>query len=105
VTSPTNDATYWKQEVPRELRSAIVVGISLQVLLFVLGELFLDHGATSHAVLRIGIAYWVGVAIIVIRRPRNLTRLDVLYIRWGNPLLVLAAVPVAWYYWHYRGIM
>lgn len=76
-------------------RGAIRDAILLQVLLTLLMLLLLDGGYTA----RIGACamggFWIGVTAVMFRRPRNPSRLDLLYVRWGYPVLLALSVIVA----------
>lgn len=76
-------------------RDAIKAAILLQFLVMLLLLLLLDGGYTA----RIGgcamIGFWGGVAAIMFRRPRNPSRIDLLYVRWGYLALLVLSVIVA----------
>jgi len=50
-------------------------------------------------------AYWIGVIVIMARRPANPTRLDLFLIRWAFPFLFILAVPLTTLIWKARGLM
>jgi hypothetical protein len=74
-------------------RDAIKVAILLQVPLAVLLTLILDGGYSAGVGGCVMLGFWIGVGVVVFRRPRNPTPLDLFYVRWGYaPLLVLCVV-------------
>lgn len=38
------------------------------------------------------IGFWIGVAIVMLRRPRNPSRIDLLYVRWGYLAMLAAGI-------------
>jgi hypothetical protein len=81
--------------VAPQYRDAIRVAILLQVLLTLFMVLLLDGGYTA----RIGACamggFWIGVTAVMFRRPRNPSRLDLLYVRWGYLVLLVLSVIIA----------
>jgi hypothetical protein len=76
-------------------RAAIRTSIILQLPLALLMPLMLDGGFLA----KIGgysmAGFWIGVAVVMLRRPRNPGRGDLLYIRWGYPLMLVIGIAVA----------
>jgi hypothetical protein len=76
-------------------RSAIVTAIVLQVPLTLLMHLMLDFGVLA----KIGgcamAGFWLGAAIIMIRRPLDPRSTDLAYIRWGYPFMLAAGMVIA----------
>ena len=74
---------------------ALKSGVILQVFLFVLTALILDGGQIMRQFLVAMIGYWLGVALIALRRERAPTATDLLFIRYGSLVLLLLAPFVA----------
>lgn len=49
------------------------------------------------------VAFWLGVLIILIRRPMSPTKGDLAYIRWGLLVIVPIGVPAFLYVWSAKG--
>lgn len=101
----TDDPNIGNPETNRELRMHMLAGFFVQFLILILGGLVLDQGETMHTILRVALGYWIGVAIILVRRSQEPSRVDLLFIQWGNLILVVIALPIAFWYWHYRRII
>jgi hypothetical protein len=78
-----------------EYRGAIRVALVLQGALTLVLLLLLDGGQMA----KIGgcamIAFWMGTAMVMLRRPHGPSRADLLYIRWGYPAVLCVAVVIA----------
>jgi hypothetical protein len=62
-----------------------------QVAIGILAALLLDGGTTARVVGVAVLAFWLCVAIVILRRPRKPTSLDLGMIRWGFwPVLIVA---------------
>jgi hypothetical protein len=76
-------------------RSAIRTSIILQLPLVLLMLILLDGGFLA----KIGgysmAGFWIGVGLVMLRRPRNPTRMDLLYVRWGYPVTLAVGIAVA----------
>ena len=77
----------------KPLTSALKFGIALQLCLLVLTALVLDGGQLFRLCSVAATGYWLGVAMIVVRRKTTPTRLDLYFIRYGN-LVLLVLVPL-----------
>jgi hypothetical protein len=66
--------------------------IKQQVILAILAVLVLDMGQTARGMAAVMIGYWIGTAIIVIRRPLLPSKGDLLFVRWGCSLLAITFV-------------
>ena len=73
-------------------REAVTVALVLQVLTTLLLLTILDNGTLAKVGGVAMVGFWVGVAVVVVRRPRASGRLDLLYVRWGYPVLLAAGV-------------
>ena len=76
-------------------RSAIRVAIILQLPLALFMVVTLDGGFLA----KIGgysmAGFWIGVALVMLRRPRNPGRSDLLYVRWGYPIMLIVGIAIA----------
>jgi hypothetical protein len=67
----------------REYGRAIVVAMVQQVVVLVLAALVLDGGRTLKLMIIAAIGSWVFPLLVMLRRPRSLTRADILIIKHG----------------------
>ena len=78
-------------------REAVKVALVLQVVGTLALLTVLDGGTLAKTGGAAMIGFWIGAAVVMVRRPRNPTPLDLLYVRWGYlPVLIvgIACVPV-----------
>jgi hypothetical protein len=75
-------------------REAVKVALILQVFATILLLLLLDGGVLAKVGGAAMVGFWIGVALVMIRRPRNPHALDLLYVRWGYVAMLL--VGIAW---------
>lgn len=73
-------------------RSPLRTSVCLQIPILMLGALCLDGGELFSRCLVAFAAFWGGAILILFRRPRNPTRLDLELIRFGDPLLFLLSL-------------
>jgi hypothetical protein len=91
-------------------RRAVFDSMVLQVVLGVLSMLILDGGRIAHTTGIAVLAFWVGAAIVILRRPKSPTEVDLFLIQFGFiPLLILtfflAERVWSWpWVWRIRGI-
>src|SRR4051812_29996527 len=72
-------------------RDAIVVALVLQILTAAVLRLLLDGGTLAKAGGAAMVGFWIGVAIVMMRWPRDPIPRDLLYVRWGYvPMLLIA---------------
>ena len=85
-------------------RGPVRDALALQGVIAVLSALVLDCGDTATLSLVALLAFWFGVFVMVVRRPRQPTGADLWLLRWGYlPLVVIAQIGGrAW--WHWRGL-
>ena len=74
-------------------REAVKVALVVQVLTTLFLGAILDGGALAKAGGAAMVGFWIGVAVVMVRRPRTPSRLDLLYVRWGY--VVMLAVGIA----------
>lgn len=70
-------------------REAVGFAFVFQVALLLLGSLALDLGAIFYSVLAASAGFWALIAIFALRRAEQPTPIDLLFIRWGLPILSL----------------
>lgn len=73
-------------------RPAITLALFLQLLATLLLRSLLDGGALARIGAAAMIGFWIGVAFVLFRRPRNPTSLDLLYVRWGYLAMLTIAI-------------
>jgi hypothetical protein len=78
-----------------QYRPAIWIALAIQIPLTLLLSLMLDGGRVAKIGGAALIAFWIGTTLIILRRPKNPRPLDLLFIRWSYPLLLLAAMAIA----------
>jgi hypothetical protein len=76
-------------------RNAFRTAVVVQLLLTVFLLSILDGGKIAAAGGCAMIGFWLGVLIVVMRRPHSPRVVDLLYIRWGYIPLLVAAVTIA----------
>ncbi len=76
-----------------DYRSAVKVALLLQVLATLFLLMLLDGGTLAKAGGAAMLGFWVGVAVIMLRRPNAPRAMDLLYVRWGY--LPMLAVGIA----------
>jgi hypothetical protein len=77
---------------------------AVQAVLLMLSAMMLDFGVTAQCSLIALLAFWGGTLMVLLRRPRNPTRMDLGWIRWGYLPLLIAVQFVARSVWHWRGL-
>jgi len=71
-------------------REAVKVALALQAPITLVLLLMLDGGYSARIGGYVMAAFWIGVAVIMLRRPLHPTPWDVRYVKWGfAPLLLL----------------
>jgi hypothetical protein len=82
---------------------ALGFGILVQAILGILSALMLDLGETLNIFQVAFVGHWAGMLFILVRRPLSPTKTDIVFIRWGTPLLMLATVLIARQVWNVIG--
>jgi hypothetical protein len=82
----------------------LIVAIVVQFLALLFGAITPDMGQTLLALQRVSIEYWLGVAIILLRRHNSMTRGDHTFLRFGLVPLLLLGTPASLFIWAYRGV-
>jgi hypothetical protein len=77
----------------KSYRPALRDAVFLQAFLALIASLILDGGVLTGLLLVASIAFWIGVVLVVFRRPLSPSRFDLSYLRIG--LFVLFAICIA----------
>jgi len=78
VVSPAYDAV-----IKQALAMQLIVGVP--------AALLLDGGVFARVIAASAVAFWLSVAVVLVRRPLEPTRNDLIFIRWGFwPILAIA---------------
>ncbi|MBI5760042.1 MAG: hypothetical protein HZA46_16115 [Planctomycetales bacterium] len=86
-------------EYPRPLLHALCIQLGL----LVLTALILDHGIVFTACRYASVGFWAGVVLILVRRPVAPTKSDLLYFRFGLPVISVTVVPLFLCVWQIKG--
>ena len=81
-------------------RRSLWIALALQGAIGALSALMLDFGMMARCSLIALLAFWGGTLMVLLRRPRNPTRIDLWLIRWGYLPLVITVQVVARSVWH-----
>jgi hypothetical protein len=73
-------------------REPVKISLVIQVLTTALLVAVLDGGNAAKAGACAMLGYWIGAAIVMYRRPRTPSRLDLIYVRWGYLLMLIISV-------------
>ena len=84
---------------------AIIQAIIFQVLLGMLAGMNLDLGQTKYAYMYCSIPFWIGVAMIMLRRKNLPTKGDIRFIAYGLIPIMLGGIPLFLYVWERKGIL
>jgi hypothetical protein len=77
---------------------SLLVAITVQLMLLVLGLLATDCGEWTRAVLLAAVAFWPVTLMLAIRRPTSPTRPDLMFVRYGYPVIFGVLL-----FWHLMG--
>ena len=78
-----------------EYREAVKVALVLQALAMVVLLAVLDGGALARAGGAAMLAFWIGVVVVVIRRPKAPSAFDLLYVRWGYLVMLVIGIALS----------
>lgn len=85
-------------------KKPLIIAVLFSSVLLILSSLILDYGYTGLASVYGTVGLWVGVLLIVLRRPQAPTTADIAIIRVGSlPVIIMARILVRWI-WHLRGV-
>jgi len=73
-------------------RQAVKVAIVLQVIATLFLLTILDEGMLAKVGGAAMIGFWIGAAVVMLRRPRNPSSLDLLYVRWGYIAMLIVGI-------------
>lgn len=73
-------------------RDAVKVAVILQLFTSLFLLTILDGGTLAKVGGAAMAGFWIGVAIVMIRRPRDPRRLDLLYVRWGYIAMLIVGI-------------
>lgn len=82
---------------------AIRFGLLTQAILGLFTALLLDFGEVFNIFKIAFLAHWLGIALIMWRRSVSPTKSDIVFIRWGTPLLMFTVAPIARFVWKVIG--
>ena len=85
-------------------RKPVFEAVGLQVLLGFFSLLILDGGTTARVCGIALVAFWVGVAVLIWRRPQSPTRTDIELVRFGYLPLMVIAFFLVHFIWTLRGV-
>lgn len=88
-------------DYPRPLLQAL----GIQLCLLVLMSLILDGGMVFAACRYTSVGFWFGVILILIRRPLRPADSDLLYLRFGLPIIIVVAVPMFLWVWQIKNVI
>ena len=91
--------------MPKELKSALFDSVAVQGVLGLLAVLVLDGGMCFQMWAFSMAAYWGGGSLILLRRWRAPTKVDIAMVRWGFLILCLVVTPAfSGLIWRMRGV-
>jgi hypothetical protein len=94
-----------KMEIPKELRSALFDSLMIQIVLGIVAGLMLDGGMCLQMWTFSMVAFWSGCVLVLARRWKIPTKMDLVMIRWGFLILCLLVTPVfSALIWRLRGV-
>ena len=101
---PTDIVT--ESQKPRALSRALLCAGAQQVIFFCLIATALcdDGGALGLKWFYAFVAYWVGFTIVIIRRRKRLTKIDLEFVRYGYLALLVVSFVIAPFIWQLRGM-
>jgi hypothetical protein len=76
-------------------REAVKVALVFQVIATLVLLMILDGGTLARAGGAAMAGFWLGVAAAMLRRPTSPTAGDLLYVRWGYPVLLAIGVALS----------
>ncbi len=88
-----------------QYQSAVIWAAVQQAVAGVLSAMMLDGGVFLEVWCFTILAFWVGVILIVLRRPLSPTRLDVLAIKYGFVPFFIVACWLSFGIWKFRGAL
>ncbi len=93
----------WDRNLSPLYWPAIKFGVYVQAILGILTALMLDRGQ-SLGIFKIAfLCHWLGIFLLLARRPLSPTKTDILFVRWGTPLLMMVVGLIAPTVWNMIG--
>jgi hypothetical protein len=89
---------------PRSLGKAFLSAGAQQVIIIWVTLAFLDGGIIFLKCAYAFVAYWVGVAILMIRRQTSLAKTDLDFVEYGYFALCFVSIFIAPLVWRLRGV-
>jgi ABC-type transport system involved in cytochrome c biogenesis permease subunit len=78
--------------IASQYRRAFGLSLGLQLLTTLLLASNLDGGRIAKIAAAAMIGFWIGVVLVVLRRPSHPTNADLFYVRWGFPMILAVAI-------------
>jgi hypothetical protein len=76
-------------------REAVKVALVLQVLTTLVLLTILDGGTLAKAGGAAIVGFWIGVTVVILRRPKMPSTLDLLYVRWGYLVMLVIGIALS----------
>jgi TatA/E family protein of Tat protein translocase len=113
-TSIYSDSVYekqldrkWLKTIPEESAfnlsplywPALGFGIIVQAILGILTVLMLDMGQAFNVFKISFLCHWLGIFLLFARHPMSPTKADIVFVRWGTPLVMIVIgliAPIVW---------
>ena len=92
------------EQISSSYTRPVVEAAMFSAVLLILSFMVLDMGETGYASVYAMAAFWVGVLLIILRRPHSPTKSDLHVIRFGSLVVVIAAQFLARWIWAMRGV-
>jgi hypothetical protein len=73
-------------------REAVWVALVLQVIATLFLLTILDGGTLAKVGGAAMAGFWIGAAVVMVRRPRSPSTLDLLYVRWGYIAMLIVGI-------------
>jgi hypothetical protein len=89
---------------PDSVRNALVSAVAQQIIICLVAMVMLDGGVTLLKCIYALVAFWVGFAILLVRRRRRLEKRDFAFIRYGYLALCACSFFLAPLVWALRGV-
>lgn len=81
--------------LPTAYRDSVKLALTLQVPATLLLSLVLDDGTMARVGACVLAGFWIGAAVVMLRRPQDPRPLDLLYVKWGYAPLLLLGLAIA----------
>ena len=82
-----------------------IKGLVLHVIVILLFAGLLDGGLRLQACVYSCLGYWAGALLILVRRAKALTRVDLLYLTWAWLPMIVIGVPLFMRIWKAKGLL